>query len=815
NLKVIALNSYSANDVIQHYSRGYWSTWEAEGGTLFDNIFVKMNHKGGKDTVYQGVNCWSSNYCEPKDSLVFGPHYYQDRNYRLSLYKDGLVNYKVKVNMAYEDVAITGEAACRFLVINHREEYYNGVVRDTILDTLIDVEVYPDSLYADKFNELDMGIYNFSRYPADTDNKDADLLIRKDTLDYINLGTDFIVHDYGLGVLYIDKIEVYDEDIGKYLKENLNNIRSSIQLYPLANDSSVIFWYGADEPQSIDCYKPIKLVDSLLEDLGYPRLIQAFYPQWNGRAHGDTSIHRFVDYVQPSQFMMDIFPGWSDVDWVTGMKLVKNRFKEASVKFPGFYYVPQAFGMTDINTGLPVQWRRLTTAELNASIMLSLSYGAKGLLFWNYPSYRSGKIYYHCIVDTFRQPLDFYTYLRNSFAPKINGSMGKHLLNAEYLNEHLNFYFTEPHKANENNWVSTNFEIIDDDLMAVAWLSAGLLEDKNFSESKYFFPVNLLNSGNDTYYFKAKNFNSYNNYRLREIGKPMSENVNFTNQCNFSKYFNGGDGFLFNVAPTVYGGGLLVNNDTINTEITLQDTLEISSNRTLVVNDTYTLKSILKLYNKNNIHLNTTGYITLEEEGKVLVDSFYPLIRLKTSENHPWIVWGEYNLTSPVYYKVMRSIDYDKWMLIDTTSNLYYIDTTVTINNMPSSNYEASYKVVASKLNDTLSVISDTVCYAIYENLEKETSAALTYNYNLEQNYPNPFNPQTTIRYELKEDCFVSIKVYDILGNLIKELVNENKLKGKYSTNLNVNDINLSSGIYFYNINAGEYVKTKKMVILK
>ena len=85
--------------------------------------------------------------------------------------------------------------------------------------------------------------------------------------------------------------------------------------------------------------------------------------------------------------------------------------------------------------------------------------------------------------------------------------------------------------------------------------------------------------------------------------------------------------------------------------------------------------------------------------------------------------------------------------------------------------------------------------------------------YNLEQNYPNPFNPSTTIKYQIPERSLVTLKIYDILGNDIATLVNGEKSLGNYEVEFNSSG--LSTGVYFYQLRAGTFVKTKKMVLLK
>jgi len=87
------------------------------------------------------------------------------------------------------------------------------------------------------------------------------------------------------------------------------------------------------------------------------------------------------------------------------------------------------------------------------------------------------------------------------------------------------------------------------------------------------------------------------------------------------------------------------------------------------------------------------------------------------------------------------------------------------------------------------------------------------YSFQLFQNYPNPFNPTTTIKFAIREINFVTIKVYDVLGNEIEVLVNEEKNAGEYEVELNA--AGLTSGVYFYQLKAGSYIQVKKMVLLQ
>ncbi len=85
--------------------------------------------------------------------------------------------------------------------------------------------------------------------------------------------------------------------------------------------------------------------------------------------------------------------------------------------------------------------------------------------------------------------------------------------------------------------------------------------------------------------------------------------------------------------------------------------------------------------------------------------------------------------------------------------------------------------------------------------------------YSLSQNYPNPFNPTTKIDYSIKEGGHVTLKVYDILGRVVAELVNENKPAGNYTVEFNA--ANLPSGVYIYKLTAGKFTAAKKLMLMK
>jgi hypothetical protein len=86
-------------------------------------------------------------------------------------------------------------------------------------------------------------------------------------------------------------------------------------------------------------------------------------------------------------------------------------------------------------------------------------------------------------------------------------------------------------------------------------------------------------------------------------------------------------------------------------------------------------------------------------------------------------------------------------------------------------------------------------------------------NFNLEQNYPNPFNPSTKISWQIPVSSWQTLKVYDVLGNEVATLADEYNHAGNYEVDFEATK--LSSGIYFYRLQAGNFINTKKMILLK
>ncbi|PID59467.1 MAG: hypothetical protein CR986_06050 [Ignavibacteriae bacterium] len=146
--------------------------------------------------------------------------------------------------------------------------------------------------------------------------------------------------------------------------------------------------------------------------------------------------------------------------------------------------------------------------------------------------------------------------------------------------------------------------------------------------------------------------------------------------------------------------------------------------------------------------------------------------------------------------------------------------------NNPSSGNPAWYYISSSDAGDSVfAYLIRAYAAPTKTDIDENSNEILPTEYNLSQNYPNPFNPVTTINYTIPsnvkrftnsmtgEMSNVKLIVYDILGNEVATLVNEQQNQGNYQVKFDAS--NLSSGIYFYKLQAGNFVATKKMILLK
>ncbi|MBK7378335.1 MAG: T9SS type A sorting domain-containing protein [Ignavibacteriales bacterium] len=187
---------------------------------------------------------------------------------------------------------------------------------------------------------------------------------------------------------------------------------------------------------------------------------------------------------------------------------------------------------------------------------------------------------------------------------------------------------------------------------------------------------------------------------------------------------------------------------------------------------------------------------------------------LTKNGNHPKLVWVPNNtIQNLTGYKIYRKVDDEPfyYMGMVGTDIFIYTDSEVNLNVKESAiqYYVAATNGTQEDATNTVTAVGD---YNPNKG-KKEFEELSELKYFLSDNYPNPFNPNTSISYSIPENAFVTLKIYDVLGNEVEELINEQKEPGNYQIDFNASE--LSSGIYYYTLTAGNFTSTKKMSLIK
>ena len=206
-----------------------------------------------------------------------------------------------------------------------------------------------------------------------------------------------------------------------------------------------------------------------------------------------------------------------------------------------------------------------------------------------------------------------------------------------------------------------------------------------------------------------------------------------------------------------------------------------------------------------------------------VVDTYAPaapqnLQASASQNNHPNLTWNASQELDFSCYKIYKKVtDEFGWQYLATSYWATYEDVTEYYPHPGGFTHPVWYRVTACDENthesNPSSVLTVTVNGAYVQKMGHQGAYSEPKEYALLQNYPNPFNPSTTIRYNIKESGIVSLEIYDILGNMIKVLVNEYRDIGSYDAVFSAG--NLPSGIYFYKIRVNNFTSIQKMQLIK
>jgi hypothetical protein len=372
--KVITQNGGSPQEAVYHYSNGMYTKWEGEN--LQENTLrTGILHRFGSKAFYDGDSCWTTgNNAPPRDSLIYGPHYRQDKNYRLSYWSNPprRVNYTVNYSLMLADPSSNPlddvcEIKVVFCYLDDQE------VRQCT--TLVSDIIKRGEFSGNSFQPF----YLSYTYPSEFDNPilgpegdsyESGNFSFDDT--QANTGIEFQLDWLGTGTLYVDYVEVYDNLIWGYYRQFPNDVYDQLENFLSTYSGSewddiIQYWFGKDEPQSIDYYEPMRVVDSLIRTMpGGRPLITQFYPQWDGWRNGDRTIPEFINRTNPDKLMFWNFPYKVGISNEDGLEFLRPLLQEASENDPDFWYMGQGIAQVGWSTGQECGWRKPDSMELKA-----------------------------------------------------------------------------------------------------------------------------------------------------------------------------------------------------------------------------------------------------------------------------------------------------------------------------------------------------------------------------------------------------------------------------------------------------------------
>jgi hypothetical protein len=340
NYNLMAVNIRNKAEYIAHYTTAYYSKWEAEQNQL-DQSRVGVKHKWGQPAYWNDtVFCWSTlGLNSPKNSVMYGPHYRQDKRYKRWLYDcysdSGCLTYTPRFRMALDNRwgASSSEDVCilkvvfRYRLDTDTTKYDTTFIQRTLKVGDFDTTGKFDDFYLHPDQSL--GWYQY--YPNFILPKDLlQIPGTPSSVNYIDwesyTGIQFWVdwlRTDTLCTLYIDYVEVYDnKGWNEYLDPLthdtvVQNIINYAQSFPASEWPNLINWFGVDEPYSIDCYTPIRVVDELIRSVGAPPLIIHFDPSWwhTFNINGEDEIAVFDSIAKPAKILLGIYP--ASPDWTS------------------------------------------------------------------------------------------------------------------------------------------------------------------------------------------------------------------------------------------------------------------------------------------------------------------------------------------------------------------------------------------------------------------------------------------------------------------------------------------------------------------
>lgn len=533
DVNVIALNARHAGDRIAYYASGMYNKFEAEDSV--GNGVVGIKHGiGRKDTNYY----YSGTIPDLNKYLIYGPNYHQNMKYVFHTVMGQSIPYKLKIKMRMGTSPLgTGDTICTIKVF-----YKNGAKSATLMEEgmrINDLRTY-DSVYSFQYY---YDTYLSLPSPRINPTNGFPEVTSRPYSDPIEDGVQFMIKWYGNRELFVDYIELYDGRIWDEFLRNSPQVITSITSYAdSCNFPTLKYWYGFDEPQSRDSYIPYRLIDSLLQHATSSRkpLFTTFFPQWNNSLNNEAQMPLFINEYNPSQFLFYYYPfesaKWPDSTTAIDSSIMMFGFLESLLSAAhaatassekGFWYTGQAHRFRGSSAFPFTELRKPTMSEFNAQAMLALSYGAKGLFFYNYYSWGrenppGGEVNLG-LVDSNSVRSDLWYKLRELTTNRLKSTLGNTLKNLTYTNSSLDLRGLPDSNELTENYLTAKYTGGNNKNFHI-----GFLNHKNDIDDKYFFVVNLVCPILET---RTLNINlqrpsiAFRNYRIYNVEGVMTGRI--------------------------------------------------------------------------------------------------------------------------------------------------------------------------------------------------------------------------------------------------------------------------------------------------
>lgn len=621
---------------IHYYATGLYSKWEAEEDQKDKNA-VGVKHKNGKEDFWKNTRCWSiSGVQGPLDSVMYGPHYRQEKAYKR--WGGNIpVNYIARYRMALNNNGTSGDAdVCRITVRVRHVKFINGVWNRRVYDDTLagpltlKVSDFPadNSFKEFYFGNSQHRTYSYlPRYPEKIDKRRSDNknIVYKDSNP--DNGVEFCLEWLGSSrmTLYIDNVEVYDDNGWNKYIENPQKVADSIQAYAKRFFAwpNIKYWYAHDEPNSRDAFIPMHTVDNILESVNAAPLITHFYA--GSTINGEDLLDLFYKIAQPKKLLIDIYPfspSWNPVRW-EDLEGMQKKFQKASELDPNFYYTPQAFGYWDLPKNKWEVWRRPDSSELKVTVMLAIAHGAKGMIFSDYDSYPiTSSLIDSAIVGTKAEHFekqDLWYLIHNNFVPRLSGKLGQRLTGLRYTGDFINlrnYASSNSTQPQTIDYLTLSGKTPSDNMN---W-HAGLFVSQNNDDDKYFFLVNLIPDAAESVTVKlTPPTRGFKNYRFKNYEGYFD--TTFTGSVfTYMLTHPAGEGYLYEIAPVVKYGGKLYTDEIIINE-TLYNDMIIEDDVTLRIKGTYECYGSIYIRGKGKIKIMEGGSINFHKGNRIFHES--------------------------------------------------------------------------------------------------------------------------------------------------------------------------------------------------